>query len=65
MPKMKTHRAAAKRFSITGTGKIKRWNKNKTHLLNKKPRKLKRRLRKASYISKADYAKVRQLIPYK
>ncbi|HET7631573.1 MAG TPA: 50S ribosomal protein L35 [Gemmatimonadaceae bacterium] len=51
MPKMKTHRGAAKRFSITGTGKVKRFRANKSHILTKKSSKRKRRLRQASLIA--------------
>ena len=48
MPKMKTHRGAAKRFSLTGTGKVKRNKAYKSHILNKKSSKRKRNLRKAT-----------------
>ena len=47
MPKMKTKRAAAKRFKVTGTGKLKRAKAFKSHILTKKSRKTKRNLRKA------------------
>ena len=53
MPKQKTHRGAAKRFKITGSGKVKTWNGFKSHLLTGKPRKRKRALRKASILSGA------------
>ena len=49
MPKMKTHRGAAKRFKKTGTGKLKRAKAFKSHILTKKSAKRKRNLRKASY----------------
>ena len=48
MPKLKTNRAAAKRFKATGTGKIKRMKCGKLHILTKKTTKMKRRLRKAA-----------------
>ena len=51
MPKIKTHRAAAKRFSLTKSGKVKRAKAFKSHILNKKDTKRKRRLRKVSYAS--------------
>jgi large subunit ribosomal protein L35 len=49
--KMKTHKGAAKRFKITGSGKIKRYRANKSHILTKKSAKRKRRLRRPSAIS--------------
>ncbi len=51
MPKMKTHRGAAKRFSMTGSGKIKRNKAHKSHILTKKTSKRKRRLRQAGLIA--------------
>ena len=65
MPKMKTHRGAAKRFSLTKSGKVKRAKAYKSHILNKKSSKRKRNLRKGSYISAAEQKNVRVLIPYK
>lgn len=65
MPKMKTHRGAAKRFKITGTGKIKRNKAYKSHILTKKSQKRKRNLRKAAIMSKGDVSRVTQLLPYK
>ena len=52
MPKMKTKKSVAKRFSLTGTGKIKRRHDGKNHILTKKTRKRKRNLKKAAYVSK-------------
>ncbi len=46
MPKMKTHKGASKRFSVTGKGKIRRLKANKSHILTKKDAKRKRRLRR-------------------
>ncbi len=64
MPKQKTHRGAAKRFSLTGTGKVKRACANKSHYANYKARSRKRRLRMGSLVS-AEANTVRKLIPYK
>lgn len=64
MPKMKTHRGAAKRFSKTGTGKFKRGKAYKSHILTKKSSKRKRKLRKAGYVSVAQVKTMRKLLPY-
>ena len=64
MPKMKTKRAAAKRFKKTGTGKIKRRHNFKDHILTKKTPKRKRKLRKAGLISKADLPRMAVTLPY-
>ncbi len=63
MPKMKTHRGAAKRFSKTGTGKIKRNRAFASHLTGKKSSSRKRRLRKSTIVKPADYKRVKVLIP--
>lgn len=63
MPKIKTKRSAAKRFKKTATGKIKRRHSFKTHILNKKPSKRLRKLRKPCLIAKADHAEVMRMIP--
>jgi large subunit ribosomal protein L35 len=65
MPKQKTHRASAKRFDITKSGRIKRGKAYKSHILNKKSTKRKRNLRKIGYISQAEEKNIRALIPYK
>lgn len=65
MPKMKTHRGAAKRYRVTGNGKIKRAKAFKSHILTKKSSKRKRNLRKPAYISEAEANVVKKLIPYK
>jgi len=62
---MKTHRGAAKRFKLTGTGKIKRNHAFASHILTKKSAKRKRNLRKAAIMSAADAQRVIKLIPYK
>ncbi|PLX34841.1 MAG: 50S ribosomal protein L35 [Clostridiales bacterium] len=64
MPKMKTHRGAAKRFKKTGTGKLKRFKAYKSHILNKKTQKRKRKLRKAASVSSADYKRILKVLPY-
>jgi large subunit ribosomal protein L35 len=64
MPKMKTHRGAAKRFKMTKSGKIKRSKAYKSHILTKKSAKRKRNLRKPTVISAGDYKKVKKLLPY-
>ncbi len=65
MPKIKTHRGAAKRFSLTKTGKVKRGKAFRSHILTKKSTKRKRGLRKPGYASVANAATVKKLIPYK
>lgn len=62
MPKIKTHRGAAKRFKLTGKGQIKRNKAYKSHILEKKTSKRKRDLRKAGLVSKADAKRMKQLI---
>ena len=64
MPKMKTHRGAAKRFRKTGTGKIVRSKNNKQHILTKKSTKRKRRLRKSALVAAVDVKRVKQMLPY-
>jgi large subunit ribosomal protein L35 len=63
MPKMKTSRSAAKRFSRTKNGKVKRNKANATHLFTKKSPKRKRQLRKATLVAKADQKRVARLLP--
>ena len=65
MPKMKTHRGAAKRFKKTATGKIKRNKAYRSHILSKKSPKRKRKLRKAAIVFKGDQKRMAQLLPYK
>ncbi len=65
MPKMKSKRSAAKKFSLTGTGKVKYKKMNLRHILTKKAAKRKRQLRSSGILSEADAARVRkQLLPY-
>lgn len=63
MPKMKTHRGAAKRFKKTGSGKIKRYRAFSSHLTGKKSPSRKRRLRKSTLVKPADTKRVKLLIP--
>ena len=58
MPKMKTHKGAKKRFSITGKGKVRRLRAYKSHILTKKDAKRKRRLRRPTLIATPGEAKV-------
>ncbi|MDZ4258712.1 MAG: 50S ribosomal protein L35 [Gemmatimonadales bacterium] len=62
MPKQKTKRAAMKRFSITGTGKIKRSRANKRHILTKKTTKRKNQLGKSTLVSSADFPRTIKLL---
>ena len=64
MPKMKTHRGAAKRFKVTATGKILRMHSGKRHLLGTKAAKRMRRLKKLTQVDAADAANVKQMLPY-
>ena len=64
MPKLKTKKAAAKRFKITGTGKFKHKKANKTHILTKKSAKRKMGLRQMGMVDKTNEAAVRQMLPY-
>jgi large subunit ribosomal protein L35 len=63
VPKMKTHRGAAKRFKRTGGGKIKRFRAYGSHLLTKKSAGRKRRLRRSTTVSASDYKRIDQLLP--
>ncbi len=64
MPKMKTHRGAAKRFKPTASGKWKRAKAFKSHLLAKKSSERKRRLRRAEVLSASDQKRMKRLLPY-
>ncbi|MBF0310759.1 MAG: 50S ribosomal protein L35 [Magnetococcales bacterium] len=63
MPKIKTHKGAAKRFSATGSGKLKRNKANHRHILTKKSMNRKRNLRDAGLVSAADEGLIRQMLP--
>jgi large subunit ribosomal protein L35 len=62
MPKMKTNRGAAKRFKVTGSGRIKRSHCMRSHILTKKSTKRKRKLRQNSEIDRADAGRVRRML---
>ena len=64
MPKLKTHKGAAKRFKKTGTGKIKRGHAFKRHILTSKVTKRKRQLDQDTILDKADQKKIERMIPY-
>ena len=64
MPKLKTHRGAAKRFKLTATGKVKRSKAFASHILTKKTTKRKRALRKSTLVDSANYKEIKKLIPY-
>ncbi len=64
MPKLKTHKGAAKRFRVTATGKVKRSRAYKSHLLTKKSARRKRRLAQPDLVSAADHSRVRRMLPY-
>lgn len=64
MPKMKTSRAAAKRFKVTGTGKLKRSKAYKSHILTKKDRKTKRNLRHATITDPTNAKVMKKILPY-
>jgi large subunit ribosomal protein L35 len=64
MPKLKTHRGAAKRFRRTASGKFKRAKAFKSHILTKKAAGRKRGLAKATMVSKADTKRVKDMLPY-
>lgn len=63
MPKLKTHRGAAKRFKKTASGKIKRAKAYKSHLLNHKSSKRTKQLRKSGLVAKANEGSIRKLLP--
>ncbi len=64
MPKMKTNRAAAKRFKTTAAGRVKRRKGYLRHILTNKTTKQKRHLRRATLVSKADEKNIKRLLPY-
>ena len=65
MPKLKTHRGAAKRFKKTATGKFLRSKAFKQHILTSKSQKRKRAMRGMAVVDKADSAKLARMLPYK
>jgi large subunit ribosomal protein L35 len=65
MPKMKTHRGAAKRFKLTGTGKLVRRKANMNHMLEHKASKRKRRLNREAEVTGGDKARIERLLGLK
>jgi large subunit ribosomal protein L35 len=65
MPKMKTHKTTAKRFKVTGSGKLRRRKGRATHLRRRKSKRVKRELRKDVPVSKADRKRVRRILGLK
>ena len=65
MPKMKSHRGAAKRFKKTGTGKVVHQKQGKRHILTKMSAKRKRQLRGDGELTGADAKRIKELLPYK
>jgi len=63
-PKLKTHRGAAKRFKVTGSGKIVRRKAGGNHILTKKSSRRKRALKKDAMVHETDKKNIKQLIPY-
>lgn len=64
MPKMKSHSGAKKRFKLTKSGKVKRGNAYRSHILTKKSTKRKRGFRAPSYADKTNAAAVKAMLPY-
>ena len=62
MSKLKTKKAAAKRFKVTGTGKLERMKAYKSHILTKKSQKRKRNLRKGTTLSSADQKRISSVL---
>lgn len=65
MPKLKTKKAAAKRFKVTGTGKLKRSKAYKRHILTKKSSKTKRNLRKSTLVDASNLKNMKKVLPYR
>lgn len=64
MPKMKTSKSAAKRFKLTGTGKLKRSKAYKSHILTKKSTKRKRNLRRPTMTDESNVKNMKKILPY-
>ncbi len=64
MPKMKTKKSAAKRFTVTGTGKVRRRKQNLRHILTKKNAKRKRRLGQGALVDSTNMYSVERMLPY-
>jgi len=64
LPKIKTHKGAAARFRVTGTGKIRRMKRNQSHLRRKKPKSVRRLYKKVLEVSKGTEGHLKKLPPY-
>ena len=64
MPKLKTHKGAARRFRITGTGKLRRMKGHRSHLRRKKPASVRRQYSQKLPLSPGDEARVKRMLPY-
>ena len=64
MPKMKTHRGAAKRLRVTGSGRVRRAKAGHSHMMRGKPARRLRRLRKNDMVDTADEKRFKRLLPY-
>lgn len=64
MPKLKTRKAAARRFKVTGSGKLMHRKGNKSHLLQHKSSARKNRLSKMAHVHEGDEENVRMMLPY-
>jgi len=64
MPKIKTNRGAAKRFKISASGRIKRGQSHRRHILTKKSTKRKRQLRAPAEVHQADISLIKRMLPY-
>lgn len=64
MPKMKTHRGAAKRFSLTATGRVKRSKAYASHIMTTKTKKRKRNLRKSTVLDYTNEKSIKKILPY-
>lgn len=62
MPKMKTHKGAAKRFKKTASGKLKRWHAMHSHILTKKSAKRKQNLRSGALVAESDLKRMKRLV---
>ena len=62
MPKLKTYKAAAKRFKITGSGKLRRRKQRRSHLRRKKSKRVRRQFRKDLPVARADRKRVRRML---
>ena len=60
MPKVKSRKSVAKRFRLTGSGRVRRYKANKSHILTKQTSKRKRRLRQPGMVSRADEKRIRR-----